>query len=95
MNCDRRNHNASRQDRLTVRIRELKQEILYEKSEKRPSAGVGMRPSWRYNIYMLLTNTNILRAWYCLCLIAAMALAAISFYNADRWQNQNGGNHGI
>ncbi len=43
-----------------------------------------------YNVYMLSTNTDILSAWYSLCLLAAAALAAISFYNAGRWEKKNG-----
>jgi fumarate reductase subunit C len=43
-----------------------------------------------YNVYMLLTNTDILKAWYCLCLVAAITLATISLYNAERWENQKG-----
>ena len=42
-----------------------------------------------YNVHMLLMNTDILRAWYSLCFMATAALAALSFYNANRWESKS------
>ena len=41
-----------------------------------------------YNLNMLFVNTGIIIAWYCVCFVFSLALAAISFYHAERWKKQ-------